>query len=196
MSPFFLVLGTRYLHLNLKSEVGGPAKAMGFCGYGSGFEPRHSLQKRTSKWMSFFVLSNFDYWFFYSFSRLGLPARWGRYPLGVSFERAKETKTRLGRSPLRTSLGVRGWNCVKSKFGPLPLLWPLLLPPYQATLDSWPYRWVVSTSGPTLGMRRSRRREPGFRQLGTVAHQGKALGVEGIIFREAGIFGRIICPSM
>ena len=46
MSPFFLVPGTRYLHLNLKSEVGGPAKAMGFCGYGSGFEPRHSLQKR------------------------------------------------------------------------------------------------------------------------------------------------------
>ena len=107
MSPFFLVLGTRYLHLNLKSEVGGPAKAMGFCGYGSGFEPRHSLQKRTSKWMSFFVLSNFDYWFFYSFSRLGLPARWGRYPLGVSFERAKETKTRLGLSPLSTPLGYQ-----------------------------------------------------------------------------------------
>ena len=35
----------------------------------------------------------------------GLPAWWGRFPLGVSFERAKETKTRLGRSPLRTSLG-------------------------------------------------------------------------------------------
>ena len=47
-SPFFLVPGTRYLHLNLKSEVGGPAKAIGFCGYGSGFEPRHSLQKRRS----------------------------------------------------------------------------------------------------------------------------------------------------
>ena len=35
----------------------------------------------------------------------GLPAWRGRYPLGVSFGRAKETKTRLGRSPLRTSLG-------------------------------------------------------------------------------------------
>ena len=34
-----------------------------------------------------------------------MPAWWGRSPLGVSFERAKETKTRLGRSPLRTSLG-------------------------------------------------------------------------------------------
>ena len=52
----------------------------------------------------------------------GLPAWRGRFPLGVSFGRAKETKTRLGRSPLRTSLGVRGWACVKSKFGPLPLL--------------------------------------------------------------------------
>ena len=40
------------------------------------------------------------------------PAWWGRFPLGVSFERAKETKTRLGRSPLRTSLGVRGCPCV------------------------------------------------------------------------------------
>ena len=33
------------------------------------------------------------------------PAWWGRSPLGVSFERAKETKTRLGRSPLSTPLG-------------------------------------------------------------------------------------------
>ena len=41
-----------------------------------------------------------------------------RFPLGVSFERAKETKTRLGRSPLSTPLGVRGWNCVKLVFGP------------------------------------------------------------------------------
>ena len=31
----------------------------------------------------------------------GLPAWWGRSPLGVSFERAKETKTRLGRSRRR-----------------------------------------------------------------------------------------------
>ena len=69
----------------------------------------------------------------------GLPAWWGRYPLGVSFERAKETKTRLGRSPLRTSLGVRGWNCVKSLFGPSPLLRPLFVPPHQAILGSWPY---------------------------------------------------------
>ena len=92
-----------------------------------------------------------------------MPAWWGRYPLGVSFERAKETKTRLGRSPLRTSLGVRGWACVKSKFGPSPLLWLLFLPPYQATLGSWPYSWVVSISGPTLEKRRSRRQEPSLR---------------------------------
>ena len=38
---------------------------------------------------------------------LGLPAWWGRSPLGVSFERAKETKTRLGRSPLKTPLGYQ-----------------------------------------------------------------------------------------
>ena len=83
--------------------------------------------------------------------------------LGVPFGRAKGTKTRLGRSPLRTSLGVRGWTCVKSKFGPSPLLWPLFVPPHQATLGSWPYGRVVSTSGPTLEQRRSRRRTSGFR---------------------------------
>ena len=68
----------------------------------------------------------------------GLPAWWGRFPLGVSFERAKETKTRLGRSPLRTPLGVRGWDCVKSRFGPSPLLWPLFVSPYQATMAAGP----------------------------------------------------------
>ena len=35
----------------------------------------------------------------------GLPAWRGHFPLGVPFDRAKGTKTRLGRSPLRTSLG-------------------------------------------------------------------------------------------
>ena len=100
---------------------------------------------------------------FYRFSGSGLPAWWGRSPLGVSFERAKETKTRLGRSPLRTSLGVRGWNCVKSLFGPSPLLWPLFVPPHQATLGSWPYSWAVSMPGPTLEKRRSRRRKLGIR---------------------------------
>ena len=126
----------------------------------------------------------------------GLPAWRGRFPLGVSFERAKETKTRLGRSPLRTSLWVRGRACVKSKFGPLPLLWLLLLPPHQATLGSWPYGWTVSMSGHTLEKRRSRRRKPGPRQLGTVACQGKALTVEGLFFREVDTFCRISTPSM
>ena len=74
--------------------------------------------------------------------------------------------------------GVRGWACVKAIFGPSLLLWPLLLPPHQATLGSWPYSRVVSMSGPTPEKRRSRRREPGYPQLGTVAHQGKALEVE------------------
>ena len=49
---------------------------------------------------------------FYEFDRLtahgsGLPAWWGRSPLGVPFARSKGTKTRLGRSPLRTSLGYQ-----------------------------------------------------------------------------------------
>ena len=77
----------------------------------------------------------------------GLPAWWGRSPLGVSFCCQKETKDHLGRSPLRTSLGVRGWACIKSKFGPLPLLWLLLLPPYQAILASWPYGWGFPRPG-------------------------------------------------
>ena len=73
----------------------------------------------------------------YGFPGFGLPAG-GRSPLGVSFERAKETKTRLGRSPLSTPLGVRGWACVKLVFGPLPLLWSLFVPPHQATLVTGP----------------------------------------------------------
>ena len=62
-------------------------------------------------------------------------------------------KNRLGRSPLRTSLGVRGRACVKPMVGPSPLLWLLVVPPHQATLGSWPYGWVVSPSGPTLARR-------------------------------------------
>jgi len=42
--------------------------------------------------------------------RSGLPAWWGRFPLGVPFARPKGTKTRLGRSPLRTSLGYEAVN--------------------------------------------------------------------------------------
>ena len=126
----------------------------------------------------------------------GLPAWWGRSPLGVPFDRAKGTKTRLGRSPLRTSLWVRGCACVKSKFGPSPLLWLLFVPPHQAALGSWPYSWAVSMSGPTLEKRHSRRREPGPRQLGTVAHQGEALAVEVVFVREVGAFCGISTPSM
>ena len=94
----------------------------------------------------------------------GLPAWWGR-SAGPDFSAMRNRgKNRLGRSPLRTSLWVRGWTCVKPKFGPSPLQWPLFVPPHQATLGSWPYGWAVSTSGPTLAQRRSRRRKPGPRQ--------------------------------
>ena len=92
--------------------------------------------------------------------------------------------------------GVPGWTCVKLVFGPSPLLWPLFVPPHQATLGSWPYGWVVSMSGPTLEKRRSRRREPVLRQLGTVAHQGKALAIEVAFVREVGAFCRISILSM
>ena len=125
-----------------------------------------------------------------------MPAWWGRFPLGVSFERAKETKTRLGRSPLSTPPGVPGCQCVKTRFGPSLLLWLLFLPPHQVTLGSWPYSQVVFTAGPTLEKRRSRRREPGRRALRTAAHQGKALAIEGLFFREVGMFCRISTPSM
>ena len=54
----------------------------------------------------------------------GLPAWWGRYPLGVSFERAKETKTRLGRSPLSTPLGYEATPAVVLRPGRKPV-------PYQ-----------------------------------------------------------------
>ncbi|OUP39413.1 hypothetical protein B5F22_11755, partial [Pseudoflavonifractor sp. An187] len=37
---------------------------------------------------------------------------------------------------------------------------------------------------------------PGPRQLGTVAYQGKALGVEVLSVREAGTFCRMSTPSM
>ena len=40
--------------------------------------------------------------------------------------------------------------------------------------------------GPHPGVRRSRRRKPGHRSLGTAAHQGKALAVEGCTSREVG----------
>ena len=95
-------------------------------------------------------------------SGAGLPAWRGR-SAGVHFDWPKWTKSHLGRSPLRTSLGVRGWACVKSVVGPSPLLWPLFVPPHRATLGSWPYNLAVSTSGPTLVQRRSRRRKSGSR---------------------------------
>ena len=97
---------------------------------------------------------------------------------GGSFCSVKRNQNPLRAFPPKDLPGVRGWTCVKSRFGPSPLLWLLLLPSHQATLGSWPYGWVISPSGPTLEKRRSHRREPGYPQLGTVAHHGKALKVE------------------
>ena len=92
--------------------------------------------------------------------RSGLPAWWGRFPLGVPFERAKGTKTRLGRSPLRTSLGYEAgtassldsarWSCCGS--------WYCYhtRPPWAAG----PMAGRFPCPGLLKEKRRSRRREP------------------------------------
>ena len=55
-----------------------------------------------------------------------LPAWWGRSPLGVPFGRAKGTKTRLGRSPLRTSLGYEAGPASKLSSARHPCCGPCL----------------------------------------------------------------------
>ena len=138
-----------------------------------------------------FVLELSSYRFIYRLASLV-----GTLPAGGSFCPVKRNQNPLRAFPPKYPPGVRGCPCVKAMSGPLPLLWPLLLPPHQATRGSWPYRQAVSTSGPTLEKRRSRRREPGCPSLGTAAYQGKALEVEVIFVREIGAFRRISTPSM
>ena len=108
--------------------------------------------------------------------------RWGDFCSGKSHQNP------LRAFPPKDLPGVRGWNCVKAKFGPSPLLWLLVLPPHQATLGNWPYSWVISMSGPTLEKRRSRRREPGCPSLGTASHQGEALEVAAQASTEVDTF--------
>ena len=124
----------------------------------------------------------------------GLPAWQGR-SAGAHFDWPKWAKSHLGRSPLRTSLGY--------ETGTASILWPTL-----ALVGShrWPGKSIEKYSllceivpllpGPHPGVRRFRRREPDYWQLGIAAHQGKALEVEGLFLREVGIFCRITCPSM
>ena len=89
--------------------------------------------------------------------------QWKNHHAGGAFWAGKRHQNPLRAFPPKDLPGVRGWACVKSGFGPSPLLWPLFVPPHQATLVSWPYGRVVSTSGPTLEQRRSRRRTSGLR---------------------------------
>ena len=110
----------------------------------------------------------------------------GTLPAGGSFCSGKRNQNPPRAFPPRYPPGVPGWVCVKSGFGPSVLLWLLFVPPHQAPLGSWPYGVAVSISGPTLEKRRSRRWEPGSRQLETVAHQGKALEVEEYPSRGVG----------
>ena len=65
---------------------------------------------------------------------------WGtRSPLGVSFERAKETKTRLGRSPLSTPLGYEA--DVRQVYG-RPVT--LAVAPVAATTPGYPGQLALS----------------------------------------------------
>ena len=123
---------------------------------------------------------------FSDFSGADQHPRQGRSAYARFLPDEKSGKESLRAFPPKDLPGVRGWACVKTGFGPSPLLWLLVLPPHQATLGSWPYGWMVSTAGPTMAKRRSRRRKPGHRPLGTAAHQDKALAVEGSTSRGVG----------
>ena len=68
----------------------------------------------------------------------GVRRPWQGRSAGVHFEWPKWTKSHLGRSPPKDLPGVRGWNCVKPRFGPSPLLWLLVLPLRQAILAAGP----------------------------------------------------------
>ena len=131
-----------------------------------------------------------------SFSWNRLASLVGTLPAGGSFCSVKRNQNPLRAFPPKDLPWVRDCPCVKPKFGPSPLLWLLVLPPHQVTLGNWPYRQAISTSGPILEKRRSRRRQPGVRSLGTAAHQGKALGIEELSAREVGTFRRSSTPSM
>ena len=137
-------------------------------------------------------------------------AWWGRSPLGVPFARSKGTKTRLGRSPLRTSLGYEAVHasslnsardpCCGSCYchhtrhpGQLALSVTATIP---GTLGSWPYRQAVSTSGPTWAS--------GVPAAGSLAaHRWeqritrvRPWGIEAPSGREVGTVYRVSMPSM
>ena len=89
-------------------------------------------------------------WFFSDLSGETHRYRWGRSPLGVPFERAKGTKTRLGRSPLRTSLGSIAlwlWNTPNRP-------WGKLIPPattFAAAPRSSVESLCLTSTGPAIG---------------------------------------------
>ena len=89
-------------------------------------------------------------------------------------------KNRLGRSPLRTSLGCEAAHAVVLR----PARDPCCGPCYcHHTRLSW--QLALSPGGfhlrAYLAKRRSRRREPGCPSLGTADYQGKALGSRSTI---------------
>ena len=78
---------------------------------------------------------------FFGKEDIGLPAWRGRSPLGVPFARSKGTKTRLGRSPLRTSLGYEAGPASSLYSARHPCCGPCLChhtrPPWAAGPITW-----------------------------------------------------------
>ena len=97
------------------------------------------------------------------------PAPFQGRSAGAHFDWPKWAKSHLGRSPLRTPLG---YEAVPASS------------PSSALVPVGSHGWPLP--GPYPSVRRSRRRKPGHQPLGTVAHQGKALGEEGCTSRGVG----------
>ena len=79
----------------------------------------------------------------------GLPAWWGRSPLGGSFWRQKEPKDRLGLSPLRTSPGYEAGNASSTRSARAPCCGACLCHHTRFPWAAGPTDWAVSPSGPT-----------------------------------------------
>ena len=165
---------------------------------------------------------------FSDFSSADLRPRWGRYPLGTLRWAPFLPDEKWGKESLRAfppKYPPWGTRLSLRQAGVRPV--SLAVAPSSATtpgpLGSWPYSWVVFTSGRGLpgplvplycpgGFGRGKplpytqqRKKfgnvqglfaPGPRQLGTVAYQDKALAVEEQTHRGAGTLDKMSTPSM
>ena len=121
---------------------------------------------------------------FFGKADIGLPAWWGRSPLGVPFARSKGTKTRLGRSPLRTSLGYEAGTASRLWSARHPCCGPCFChhtrPPWAAgPMAGWfpcpglPWRSGVPAAGSQPPISREQRltRERPWQQKDTLAEK-------------------------